>query len=598
MLVVLSISTYSGSRKAVRVGKIITIEKNMKTTKTLLFFAFVLLHSLLAQSQSVTISTTATSVCTGNSVTITANPLPTTSITTYKWSSNAGGLTTKSVTLTPTATATYTVTATIGGIAKPAFIVITVNAKPTVSAGSAVAICKGKSTILTAVGSTGSTYKWNIGTTNPQTVSPSATTTYIVTGTNASGCFATSSVIVTVNAIPTVTFVPSVSDICLGTSTTITASGAISYSWSNGFNSTSQTVSPTVTTVYTVTGTTNSCSASAFKTINVNASPTVSLVATPTTIVAGALSTLTASGASTYAWSSGTGTTQTVSPSVSTLYSVTGTTAGCTGIASTTVTVGGLWSRTGTTLTPTMAGDVVQATDYLGVDGLSVASKWTKNADNTIYNNSKVIVGGTSIMENYALSVWGGGGPYGGLGGGNGIYTKAFAGNSIYAYTSVGNAVYGKAEGFSGGNGYSGYFEGGNFLISRIGQTTTPDFIVNNDGNISIGTSTVYINPLDANDKYKLSVNGKIACTELKVVTGWADFVFNNDYKLRSLSDVEKFIKTNKHLPEVPSAKEVETNGVSVGEMQAKMMQKIEELTLYIIEQQKQIEALNAKIKN
>lgn len=75
-------------------------------------------------------------------------------------------------------------------------------------------------------------------------------------------------------------------------------------------------------------------------------------------------------------------------------------------------------------------------------------------------------------------------------------------------------------------------------------------------------------------------------------------FCIRKNYKLRSLTEVESFIKTNKHLPEIPSAAEVEKNGASVGEMQSKMMQKIEELTLYIIEQQKQIESLKNEIKN
>lgn len=106
-----------------------------------------------------------------------------------------------------------------------------------------------------------------------------------------------------------------------------------------------------------------------------------------------------------------------------------------------------------------------------------------------------------------------------------------------------------------------------------------------NLGNIGIGTS----NPL-----YKLSVKGTIGCGELKVeiVSGWADYVFNSNYKLRSIKEVEDFINTNKHLPEIPSEKEVNENGISVGEMNAKLLMKIEELTLYLIDQQKQIDEL------
>ena len=77
----------------------------------------------------------------------------------------------------------------------------------------------------------------------------------------------------------------------------------------------------------------------------------------------------------------------------------------------------------------------------------------------------------------------------------------------------------------------------------------------------------------------------------------WADFVFEKDYDLPTLSEVEQFIQKNKHLPGVPSAKEVETNGMDVAETQAMLLQKIEELTLYIIQQQKEIELLKSKIK-
>jgi hypothetical protein len=76
----------------------------------------------------------------------------------------------------------------------------------------------------------------------------------------------------------------------------------------------------------------------------------------------------------------------------------------------------------------------------------------------------------------------------------------------------------------------------------------------------------------------------------------WFDHVFAQDYKLRSLSELETFIKENKHLPEIPSAKEVEENGFKLGEMQGKLLLKVEELTLYIIELEKQIKDLQQKV--
>ena len=96
----------------------------------------------------------------------------------------------------------------------------------------------------------------------------------------------------------------------------------------------------------------------------------------------------------------------------------------------------------------------------------------------------------------------------------------------------------------------------------------------------------------------QLDVNGTVHAKEVKIdLNGWADFVFAPDYKLRTLSEVEQHIKENGHLPEVPSAAEMQENGLSVSEMQTKLLQKVEELTLYVIEQNKKIEALEAKNK-
>ncbi|HYV92734.1 MAG TPA: SprB repeat-containing protein [Chitinophagales bacterium] len=98
---------------------------------------------------------------------------------------------------------------------------------------------------------------------------------------------------------------------------------------------------------------------------------------------------------------------------------------------------------------------------------------------------------------------------------------------------------------------------------------------------------------------YKLAVYGKIICEELKVKlysSGWPDDVFEKTYKPMSLSDLEHFIKKNKHLPGIPSAQEVSANdGFNVGELQTIMLKKIEELTLYVIQLQKEIDELKAR---
>lgn len=110
---------------------------------------------------------------------------------------------------------------------------------------------------------------------------------------------------------------------------------------------------------------------------------------------------------------------------------------------------------------------------------------------------------------------------------------------------------------------------------------------ITSTGNIGIGV----INPQN-----KLDVDGVIRATEVKVETGWADFVFAKDYKLPTLQEVENHIKEHNHLPDIPSEIEVKENGVSLGEMQAKLLQKIEELTLYVIEQDKMIKEQGEKM--
>jgi hypothetical protein len=95
---------------------------------------------------------------------------------------------------------------------------------------------------------------------------------------------------------------------------------------------------------------------------------------------------------------------------------------------------------------------------------------------------------------------------------------------------------------------------------------------------------------------YRLYVNGGILTTKVKVANycsgAWADYVFAKDYKLKSLSEVEAFIKVNKHLPNIPSGDQIEKEGLDLAEMQAKQMEKIEELTLYMIEMKKEIDSL------
>ena len=108
------------------------------------------------------------------------------------------------------------------------------------------------------------------------------------------------------------------------------------------------------------------------------------------------------------------------------------------------------------------------------------------------------------------------------------------------------------------------------------------------NGNVGIGT----LSP-----KYKLDVSGTIRANEIIVNTTGADFVFSDDYQLRPLSEVKTFIQENKHLPEIKSAREMQEDGVSVNELQTQLLQKIEELTLYLIQQEQTIQELRQEVE-
>ncbi|OFZ28171.1 MAG: hypothetical protein A2437_02440, partial [Bacteroidetes bacterium RIFOXYC2_FULL_40_12] len=120
-------------------------------------------------------------------------------------------------------------------------------------------------------------------------------------------------------------------------------------------------------------------------------------------------------------------------------------------------------------------------------------------------------------------------------------------------------------------------------------------FLVNTSGQVLIGTTTTALNTA-----YKLAVAGKVLAEEVQVsaagTSPWPDYVFAPGYNLRPLAEVERFVKENRHLPDVPTSTDVEQNGVGLGEMNALLLKKIEELTLYVIEQQKEIDKLKAEM--
>lgn len=116
--------------------------------------------------------------------------------------------------------------------------------------------------------------------------------------------------------------------------------------------------------------------------------------------------------------------------------------------------------------------------------------------------------------------------------------------------------------------------------------------LISSNGNVLIGKTS------QSNSSYKLDINGNVRSNKIVVNTTGADFVFEDNYTLRKLEELQKFIQQNKHLPEIPSAKEMEKDDLDVGDMNIKLLQKIEEMTLYIIAQNKKMQELEERIKN
>ncbi len=129
-----------------------------------------------------------------------------------------------------------------------------------------------------------------------------------------------------------------------------------------------------------------------------------------------------------------------------------------------------------------------------------------------------------------------------------------------------------------------------NEIIARNNGAISTLFMQNNGGTVQIGSTAVPTG-------YVLSVAGKAICTELRVqLTGaWPDYVFDEKYKLPDFNALRNYIKVNKHLPNIPAAKDIEKSGMEVGDMQRRMMEKLEELTLYVLELEKKVSDLEKR---
>jgi hypothetical protein len=229
------------------------------------------------------------------------------------------------------------------------------------------------------------------------------------------------------------------------------------------------------------------------------------------------------------------------------------------------------------------------------------------------YDNAGITFTGTSIGHLAGSGSWHAGG--GGYGAGGSVEFSKSLGNSVGGSFSIKmvNAtvgvtafsttpriiagVYGHIEGTTASvspdavltaiygldsmkrsDTWAGYFRGKGHFTDKVSIGSAP----------MIGNYGLYVENGILTEKVKVA---------LKSTTQWADFVFAPQYKLRSLSDVETFIKKNHHLPDVPSAEKVAKDGLDLADMMKIQMQKIEELTLYLINQQKEIETLKADLK-
>lgn len=224
---------------------------------------------------------------------------------------------------------------------------------------------------------------------------------------------------------------------------------------------------------------------------------------------------------------------------------------------------------------------------------------WGASADYGIlsWNTGKALIGGKTGKD---LSLLAGGGERmiiktdGNVGIGTSSPSGSISSNQTGLHILNDNVSYLSLESTAGsGKKYTMYSSTAGSFVFWDASSSTARGIIDVDGNWGIGTST---------PKSKLAVNGQIRAKEVKVlanVNGVPDYVFQPDYDLRTLKETKKYITENKHLPEIPSAAEIGKNGIDLGDMNMRLLKKIEELTLYqidLLERLEKLEIENARI--
>jgi hypothetical protein len=437
-------------------------------------------------SPTITIAASASSVCLGNSATLTAS-----GASTYVWNNSVQN----GVSFSPTVTSNYTVigTSAIGCTSQAvATLSVVPFSAPVVSiSATSSSLCSGATTTLNATGV--STYTWipvnQFAGSNSPSISqtPTVSTVYSVEATNASGCISKASLSVIVNtAVPTLSVVNTTSGfICPGKTATLTASGAFTYTWTgNVVNGVS--FQPSVTAVYTVTGS-NACGINTATTsISVNPQPTITIAASASSLCSGSTATLVASGATTYTWTNGVTNGVSFIPTNTATYIVTGTNSatGCTANAATAITV---------VTTPILAPVASPTLICIGNSATLTATGAANYSWSTSQTTSSIVVSPT-VTTPYTITKWNA----------NCFDTKTVTVvvNQLPTIFAIGSttvcAMQCTTLNAGGGSSYSWFPFGGNSSQAVVCPANSTTFVVTASDGTCVNTASVpvSVNPL------------------------------------------------------------------------------------------------------